>query len=587
MNSMPVATVATRATAGAPEHLLLTVLGTNPREGCYMIGDKKLDTRLAPVALFDLLPRSVRPARVLALCTAEAERDSWPLLEASFVERCAVQRVEIPSGSAQTDVNAFLNTLTEAVPEGADLTVDVTHGLRHFSFLTYAGVLYLAALRRVNIRGAYYGLWKKKPEPSPFFDLRPLLELPRWVHALEVLRETGSALPMAALLDNGPANQLTRACARDLEHLSTAYLSGLPLEVGRQARNIRGERRKPLLRLLKQYRLPLAGKLIDLLDEVLHPFAFANPVSGDGWKKTIGLTAKELRRQAGLVDELLHRGSRTAAFGLMSEWTVSWTAWMRGNQRNNWLEFHTVRKSATTLLGAMAAAYADSALRGLLTEEQRALGAFWHQLAELRNGYAHHGMRPQPLVDDKKLTNTQREVVRYWKILKALPDFRLSLGDSSGGKILVSPIGQRPGVLFSALHACRADSHGQDPHLSLVICSPETKDMITDALQRAEYAGEVEPYLLGDAFGGSCEVEGLAQAARRRIFGASEVLVNVTGGTTLMGLAAETLADEARALACPVRRFGLIDRRPPSEQDADPYRAGEPFWLDARAGDDH
>ena len=67
---------------------------------------------------------------------------------------------------------------------------------------------------------------------------------------------------------------------------------------------------------------------------------------------------------------------------------------------------------------------------------------------------------------------------------------------------------------------------------------------------------------------------------------AEEVLVNVTGGTTLMGLAAEALANAARDLARPaVRRFGPADRRPPAEPDADPYRVGEPFWLD-RAGED-
>ncbi|MDE0225848.1 MAG: CRISPR-associated DxTHG motif protein, partial [Gammaproteobacteria bacterium] len=480
---------------------------------------------------------------------------------------------------------------TEEVPEGADLTVDVTHGFRHFSFLTYVGVLYLAALRGVRIRGAYYGLWKPKPEPSPFFDLRPLLELPRWFQALQVLRETGSALPMAALLDEGSSNtssQSARTCARDLKHLSAAYLSGLPLELGWQALNIREQRRKPLRRLLHEHGLPLEQKLLDLLDGVLQPLALTRAVSGDGWKRRVGLTEEELRRQAGVIDGLLRRESYATAFGLMSEWTVSWVAWVRGNGVRDWLDFSTIRRSASNVLGAIAAAGADSLLRDVLTEEQRALGSFWRQLTELRNGFAHHGMRPQPLVGDRKVHSIQREVVLYWTSLKALPTFRLSLGESSGGRILVSPIGLRPGVLFSALHACQGAGDGREPEQALVICSQETKELIGDVLQHAAYAGKVEPLLLGDAFGGGPEeIERLADAARRHLLGADDVLVNVTGGTTLMGLAAERLAGEARALACPVRRFGLIDRRPPSEQDTDPYRAGVPFWLDTRENDDH
>ena len=60
----------------------------------------------------------------------------------------------------------------------------------------------------------------------------------------------------------------------------------------------------------------------------------------------------------------------------------------------------------------------------------------------------------------------------------------------------------------------------------------------------------------------------------------------MTGGTTLVGLAAEAFAAEARSLACPTRRFGPIDRRPPGEQDAGLWQeGGEAFRLDDPAED--
>jgi thioesterase domain-containing protein len=71
--------------------------------------------------------------------------------------------------------------------------------------------------------------------------------------------------------------------------------------------------------------------------------------------------------------------------------------------------------------------------------------------------------------------------------------------------------------------------------------------------------------------------------ARRPLVAAQEIAVNLTGGTTLMGLAVAAIANEAQRLGRDVRRFGLVDRRPPSEQDANPYRAGEAFWLDPRS----
>ena len=567
----------------AREHVLLTVLGTNPKPipPRYTLGGEQCGARLAPIALFDLLPEEDRPDRILALCTPEAKRDSWPLLEDALGTRCPTEAIDIPSGDKQLDIDIFLETVTGAVAGHVDLTVDVTHGFRHFSFLTYVSVLYLAALRGVTIRGAYYGMLNRDA-PSPFLDLRPLLELPRWVHALKVLRETGSTLPMAWILEDGPTGQTARDNARDLNRLSEAYLSGLPLEFGWQARNIRTHRCKPLRKLLRDdHHLPLAGKVVEHLAEILEPFVLDGAAVGSGWKRQVGISKSELNRQTSMIDALLTRGSYATALRLMREWVVSWVIYRRALQED-WLA-RDARSAAEGLLHAIRAIGSDPDLRDTLTEDQRALGRLWSGLAEIRNAYAHHGMRGDDLVRDDKLESNRHRVLDYWReTLRSCPAISLSIGGSSGGRVLVSPIGRRPGVLFSALHACRADGDGGEPALCLVVCSHETVGMIEEVLARTEFSGGFEPLLLEDAFGGGGnEVRRLAKDARKHFIGATEVLVNVTGGTTLMGLAAEELAVTARSLACPVRRFGLIDRRPPERQTAEPYCIGEPFWIDA------
>ena len=564
----------------AGEHLLLTSLGTNPKPACYVLEGRTAEAKLAPIALLDLLPEDERPNRVLALCTPEAKQDSWPLLEDALRGRCPVQLVEVPGGDRQEDVNDYLATVTDAIPGDVDLTVDVTHGFRHFSFLTYFAVLYLAALRGVRVRGAYYGMlnWDA---PSPFLDLRPILELPRWVYALEVLRDTGSALSMAELLRDGSQNPPADIIA-DLSGLSRAYLSGLPLELGLQARKMR-KHYKPLGRLLRdEQRLPLANELRKQLANIINAFALEKKVFGQGKKGKIALSEGELERQAHVIDDLLHHGHTATAIGLMNEWSVSWIIHLQ-RPRTHWLEYRQTRQHATRLLGAIRAVSMDAELCDVLTEEQRALGGFWATLSELRNGYNHHGMRRQELINDSKIDSQIERVLEYWKsTLRSLPDIPLTLGRSPGGPVLVSPIGLRPGVLFSAIHACKANGGGE-PSLVLVICSIEAQDRIEEAIERAEYSRPVEHLLLDDAFGGKNEIKELAKKAREHFVGATEVLVNVTGGTTLMGFVAESLANEARSLACPVvRRFGLIDRRPPREQEIDPYQEGEPFWLDPK-----
>ena len=571
----------------ACKHLLLTVLGKDPTPARYTLGDGESEARLAPIALFDLLPEEDRPDRILALCTPEAKRDSWPLLEDALSTRCTVEAVEVPSGDRQSDIDTFLETVTGAIDGHVDLTVDVTHGFRHFSFLTYVSVLYLAVLRGVKVRGAYYGLLNRGAL-SPFLDLRPLLELPRWVHALEVLRETGSTLPMARILEDGPTGQPARDNARDLMHLSEAYLSGLPLELGWQARNIRSHRCKPLRKLLRDdHRLPLAGNVVEQLSEILEPFVLDGSSSGSGWKRQIGISAPELDRQARVIDGLLALDSYATALRLMREWVVSWVIYRRTPQED-WLS-RNARSAAEGLLHAIRAIGSDPDLRHTLTDEQRALGCLWADLAEVRNAYAHHGMRGDDLVRNDALRSTRDRVLEFWNdTLRSCPPLSLALGESPGRRVLVSPIGKRPGVLFSALHACRADGDDGEPALCLVVCSPETEGLIAEALERAEFAGRVERLLVEDAFGGAARIKRLAREERGHFIGAAEVLVNVTGGTTLMGLAAEELAATARSLACPVRRFGLIDRRTPERQTTEPYRIGEPFWLDSNEeGDAH
>ena len=573
----------------APPHVLLTVLGRNPTPARYTLERREIESRLAPVALFDLLPEEERPNRILAVCTPEAKQESWPLLEQALKGRCRMERVDVPSGETQEDIANYLQKVAGAISGDVALTVDVTHGFRHFSFLIYIVVFYLNALRNVRVRGAWYGLLKKGC-PSPFLDLRPLLDLPEWIYALRVLRDTGSARPMAEAICCGTPNPSEREIARNLWRLSEAYLSGLPVELGRQAHDVRRNLSTLKKRLVcGHHPVPLSPELVEQLDRTLADFDLNDLPSGEGWKRKIALSEDELKRQARIIDDLLSRGSLAAALGLMNEWTVSWVVLRRGWNRGRegaWLEYKPVRRKAAGLLGAIKAVGKDPDLRHRLTEEQRLLGDFWGNLTELRNAYHHHGMRPGSLIGKGQASRKHNAICKYWKeTLSFRPNFPLSLGGADGGRVLISPVGTRPGVLFSAFHTCGEDGGGP-PSLCLAVCSRASEGGVAEAAGQAGYAGAIEPLRFEDPYGGLEEIEALVKAARHHLIGAEEVLVNVTGGTTLMGLAAEKLADAAHKLACPtVRRFGLVDRRPPTEQDAEPYKVGEPFWL-GRVGDD-
>ncbi len=574
-----------RPTTDSDDHLLVTVLGTQSKETRYTFEGVEVSACLAPLALLELLPEHERPHRVMALCTEDAKAATGQKLQQDLEGRCPVEIVSVPEwnddNDDQTELSNFLETVSDTISRSGatQLTIDITHGFRHLSFLMYTTVLYLTALRGFHLRGAYYGL-QRQNKPSLFLDLAPLLDLPRWFHAVRVLQETGSAVPIATLLAERATGQNVQRLASDLRTLSNAYLSGLPLELARSTSIFLKDHAKPLTRLLRNvHRLPLASDLRDSIETALAPYRPSVPlVSGKGWKQSMPLTEDELKRQARLVDDLLERSHIAAALGLMREWTVSWVIDRMGSG-DKWIDHNAVRPRAERLLGMLAAAKDDPALTDVMTSEQRDLAEFYSKLQELRNSFHHHGMRGMPLLD-ADCSEKFEAVTKYWReTLRTLPTFTPKLGGGGGGIALVSPIGKRPGVLYSAIEAVRRDRK-TDPTMCLVVCSQQTEASIDEALSHARYDGNVERLTLVDPHGGIDEIESLVGKVKRRLIEVEEVWVNVTGGTTLMGLAAERLAAQAKGLDRKVRRFGLIDRRPPEDQDADPYQIGDVFWID-------
>ena len=262
----------------------------------------------------------------------------------------------------------------------------------------------------------------------------------------------------------------------------------------------------------------------------------------------------------------------------MNEWTVSWALWSR-KETAEWLDFHQHRRKAAGLLGAMEAVGRDASLKTSISEQQQRLGEYWGRLGSLRNALHHHGMRPQVLLD-AEFSGKVEQVRRYWnEELRGLPAISLEFGSQRYRHLLLSPIGERPGVLFSAIK--RAAGEGSPPDVCVVICSQRTEVSVPEALSRAAFSGEHFLLRLEDPHAGIDEIKTLVKASRQYLSSADKVSVNITGGTTLMGVVAEDVAQEARKLARPVRRFALIDRRSQGEQKDSPFVEGDILWLDS------
>jgi hypothetical protein len=111
--------------------------------------------------------------------------------------------------------------------------------------------------------------------------------------------------------------------------------------------------------------------------------------------------------------------------------------------------------------------------------------------------------------------------------------------------------------------------------------------MIDEAVQRARFPETTCRVLVNDPHGGFDELDRVRSEAGEFLLEADCIVANLTGGTTLMGLMVQQLVEAGSRFSRPYRRFALIDRRPPTEQDAEPWVQSDFSWLDEPRGEDH
>jgi CRISPR-associated DxTHG motif protein len=567
-------------------HLLLTSLGTSPRETTYELDGRRTTRSFSPLALCELLPAPERPDRVIVLVTPEAEERSY----SAFSEGVRALGVEVhscavPGGGAAEDLAGFLRRAAEQVPAGVRLSLDVTHGLRHHPFVFYSLALYLRTLRDVRIEGAWYGMLEggEKDSPKPIVDLRPALELADWFHAVRLFRDLGSATAVSALVE--PLHRELRASAersgtpdahrlagqvgrlaKQLDDVSFAYASALPLELGRAAHTLQSMLAEGIPESIR-HRIPLAEELTARMREAATALAFSERPAGRGeWKRRVALTDAELERQHRVIELYLERDQVPLALGMMREWVVSRVARSkRGGEV--WLD-RTVRRRAEQRLVALGE-LVRSGKSGQLDQDQRWWGEFWNRIADLRNAFLHQGMRPQEVPRPTE----QLEAIRAnWSELATQSAPTLGGGR---GRLLISPQGTSPGVLFNALRA-----PGLAIERCVVICSEESRPSVDEAAAQAGFRGELLPLVMADPHTGAGEIEALVAQAEDELLMADDIVANMTGGTTMMGVLVQALVEKAGRLDRTRRRFVLLDWRPPAEQRAKPWIQCEVHWLD-------
>jgi CRISPR-associated DxTHG motif protein len=359
--------------------LILSFLGT----GKYEQADYPLDGQIYPTPYTQEAIRRHYPDYTLkVLLTEKAAAIHGQALR----ERVDYEAVPIPAGRSEAELWDIFNAIVEAVPEGAELVMDVSHGFRSQPILALAVLQLLQVIKRVKVRRVLYGAFDTETKQADFFDLTPFLELMEWTQATRDLLEYGNGSRLRQLLKeihkhsymvDGPRAKELSSVGEILERVGGSLELLRINEVLEQAKGLLkalGTARDDVSKLPRSRPL---GLLLSRIEGRYQTLATTDPFSTEG-----------LKAQAAMIDLLLETGSYAQAIALARELMVSWLCLQR--------QFDPIseRSAAENLLGS----HADAVRKKQATDEQKAkLGLLWDKISHIRNDIAHAAMRSRPI----------------------------------------------------------------------------------------------------------------------------------------------------------------------------------------------
>jgi len=222
-------------------HTLISFLGKSFKEdGKYKIANYDFSGEIKTTDFFGLaLTDVIKPDRLIVLGTtgsmwevfyekfanSEQQTEHWMALTESVKEDNATQAqisicakelsiklgLEcifkiIPYGVNETEQSNILKIMAEDVHENANVSLDLTHGLRHLPMLGLLSAMYLQTAKQVTIKGIYSGALelttdRETPDArTPVIRLDGLLKIADWISALHGFDKTGDIAPFSDLL---------------------------------------------------------------------------------------------------------------------------------------------------------------------------------------------------------------------------------------------------------------------------------------------------------------------------------------------------------------------------------------------------
>ena len=369
-----------------------TFLGLGQYENTIYIkhdGSDTYETDLFPNAVANLY----KPDQIIAFTTPKVKdikQEDLKTLANTLGDKFST--VDIPDGNSTDELWDIFAKCVDAnvVKKNDEIILDITHAFRSIPLLIFIVAAYLCQVKQVKLKHIIYGAFEARNQDTnrtPIFDLTPFVELLDWMNAVNVFQNSGDARPIADLnVDPKIDNALTR--------LSNALLTNRTLEAQDAARVFNG------LEFESEQALPFQ-MLIDQLKQSYQQMAVYEP------HKKQQPTLKEQYLQ---IKWYVKNQHYLHAITLMREWLISWECC---NGRGHWLS-HSKRKNIEEVLKKQVE-NRDTQVNQQLTQIAKQLNMdvttidLWVQCTEIRNDFAHCGMRinPEPKSAERAINEIQ------------------------------------------------------------------------------------------------------------------------------------------------------------------------------------
>ena len=521
-------------------------------------GSFEMGYPIFPIALAECFRRikSQENLKIIFFLTEESENSpNWKTAQ-SYLDEHQLQYDHV-SISANPEANPpdLVAKMLDVIEYGEKVFIDTTHSFRSIPIMAVVISLYAKEAKNADVT-VVYGQYNNTTSSTECLNLTSIIGMAEWLFAAREFREYGFSGLLGDLVEK--RNKDCHTCGVTDKKNLPLELSKLNSELSELSRALRLGSIRMIRKSLNRFMAHVAYKTSKVHDEIKRCIPELEPLIKKIIEKYEKLDTKnseviidknELEAERQLIKFYIATQDYGMAVRLAREYRINLKlfSYICAGVKLNPLD----RKDRESIR---------------LPNEDNIL-------RDARNHVAHFGFSDSNPPGMDKLEKRLKEIADQ-DVDRAIEEFKKQLCFDTRKKAVISPMGNAKGALYTILN------HGK-PDALVVLTSEELKDNVKEITQKADFSGNVSVVTVKDPFEGIGEVKRVLDeiSAFLKEQEVDEAIINMTGGTSLLGYIAERIGEELRHLGIPTKHIIAIDRRSRKEQDENPYVIGEVLEL--------